>query len=397
MAKYLAYHIQIPITVPGPSLPPWATLTPAEHAILARHEQALDALLAHGPLPFVDYMGWALYDPQCGYYAARAVFGAHGDYITAPLLSTHMAEALARQWAPILADHGGSIMEVGSGNGQLAVDTLKALGRAGRLPDRYWMIERSAKRRDEAQLRVAREIPQWAERVSVVADWPDDEASIIVANELLDALPAQRFRMRGGHAHPLLVVRDGTGTLGVAEGPADPEMTVALADLALADGYESEIQPGVPDFLEKAARHLARGVILLIDYGFPRAEFYHPQRHQGTLMCHFRQHAHPDPLILPGLQDITAHVDFTAIAQAAVALGLDLAGYTSQGAFLLALGIGDDMPADEREALRARQAIKRLTLPHEMGELFKAIALSRGLDAPLQGFRLLDRSRALAR
>ena len=382
--------------MPDPALPPWATLAPAEHAALARHEEALDALLARGPLAFIDYMGWALYDHECGYYAARTVFGAHGDYVTAPLLSTHLAEALARQWAPILADRKGSIMEVGSGNGQLAVDTLKALGRASRLPDRYWMIERSAKRRDEARSRVACEIPQWAERVSVVADWPDDEAVIIVANELLDALPAQRFRMREGRAHPLFVVRDGTGTLGMSEGPADRDMTTALADLALADGYESEVLPGVDAFLKQASGHLAHGVILLIDYGFPRAEFYHPQRRQGTLMCHFRQHAHPDPLILPGLQDITVHVDFTATVRAARALGLGLAGYTSQGAFLLALGIGDDMPADEREALLARQAIKRLTLPHEMGELFKVIAFSRGLDAPLQGFRLLDRSRALA-
>ncbi len=382
--------------MPSPALPPWATLAPAEHAALVRHEQALDALLARGPLAFIDYMGWALYDHECGYYAARAVFGAHGDYVTAPLLSAHMAEILARQWAAILADRKGAIMEVGSGNGQLAVDTLKALGRVGRLPDRYWMIERSAKRRDEAQSRVASEIPQWADRVSVVADWPDDEAVIIVANELLDALPAQRFRMREGRAHPLFVVRDDTGTLAVREGPADREMTAALADLALADGYESEILPGVDAFLQQASAHLGHGVILLIDYGFPRAEFYHPQRRQGTLMCHFRQHAHPDPLILPGLQDITVHVDFTAAARVARALGLDLAGYTSQGAFLLALGIGDDMPADERAALLARQAIKRLTLPHEMGELFKVIAFSRGLDTPLQGFRLLDRSRALA-
>ncbi|WP_298137006.1 SAM-dependent methyltransferase [Acidiferrobacter sp.] len=382
--------------MPDPPLPPWATLTPREHATLARHEQALDALLAHGPLPFADYMGWALYDRECGYYAGREVFGAHGDYITAPLLSTHLANALARQWAPVLADHGGSIMEAGAGNGQLAVDTLKALGRAGALPDRYWMIERSAKRREEAQSRVAAEIPHWAERVSVVADWPDDKATIIVANELLDALPAQRFRMRDGRAHPLFVMRDDTGALRTREGPADPHMTAALADLALPDDYESEILPGIDHVLAQAAGHLAHGVILLIDYGFPRAEFYHPQRRHGTLMCHFRQHAHPDPLVLPGLQDITVHVDFTAVARSGMALGLDLAGYTSQGAFLLALGIGDDMPADEREALLARQAIKRLTLPHEMGELFKVIAFGRNLKAPLQGFRLLDRSRALA-
>lgn len=287
-------------------------------------------------------------------------------------------------------------MEAGSGNGQLAIDTLKALGEAGTLPERYWMIERSARLRAIARERVAAEIPQWADRVFAVADWPDAEASIIVANEILDALPAARFRMRGGRAHTLLVTRDEAGARAFAEGPEDRSATAALADLALVDGYESETLPQARDFLRQASDHLARGVILLIDYGFPRSEFYHPDRHQGTLMCHFHQQAHGDPLILPGLQDITVHVDFTAIAHAGRALGLDLAGYTSQGVFLLGLGIGEDLPTDEFEALREIQAVKRLTLPHEMGELFKVIAFERGYKAPLRGFRLLDRSRALA-
>ncbi len=230
----------------------------------------------------------------------------------------------------------------------------------------------------------------------MVADWPDAEASIVLGNEILDALPAARFRIRDGRARGLLVTRDAAGVRVFAEGPEEPPTTAALAGLALADGYESEVLPGVRDFLRKASARLARGVIVLIDYGFPRAEFYHPERRQGTLMCHFRQQAHPDPLILPGLQDITVHVDFTAVARAGLAEGLELAGYTSQGAFLLALGIGEDMPDDEREALLARQAIKRLTLPHEMGELFKVIAFGRNQKAPLQGFHLLDRRRSLA-
>ncbi len=379
----------------GSSLPAWAALAPAEQAALAHNERVLDARLAQGPITFADYMEWALYDDECGYYTQREVFGARGDYVTAPLMSAHLARALARQWAPILDTHGGSIMEAGSGNGQLAIDTLKALGAAGRLPERYWMIERSARLRACARERVAAEIPQWADRVFAVADWPDAEASIIVANEILDALPATRFRMRGGRAHTLLVTHDDNGVRTLAEGPEDPSTTAALADLALGDGYESETLPGTLDFLRKASAHLARGVIVLIDYGFPRPEFYHPQRRQGTLMCHFHQQAHADPLILPGLQDITVHVDFTAIAHAGRMQRLDLAGYTSQGAFLLALGIGEDPPTDDREALLALQAIKRLTLPHEMGELFKVIAFERGHTTPLQGFRLLDRSRAL--
>jgi len=378
-------------------LPSWAALTPLETERLAHNERLLHALLTkRGSLPFADYMEWALYHTDVGYYASREVFDAAGDYITAPLLSAHFATCLARQWAAVLPTNKGVIMEVGAGNGQLAIDTLKALDAQGAKPDHYWLIERAAKQRARAAERIAREIPQWMDRIHITDSWPDAKAHIIVANELLDALPAYPFRMRGGMALALHVALEKNRPR-MVEGPPDFELTEALRDLALPDGYESETIPGQSNFLKEAAAHLAHGVILLIDYGFPRAEFYHPDRATGTIMCHFRHKAHPDPLLLPGLQDITAHVDFSALAFCAEELGLTVEGYTSQAAFLLSLGLGESMPDDERAAHAARSAIKRLTLPHEMGELFKVIAFGRNLEAPLQGFRLLDRRRGLWR
>lgn len=380
--------------MPNRAAPPWAELTPSETQVLTHAQHALGLLLADRDLPFEEYMEWALYDPAYGYYSQREVFGASGDYVTAPLLSPLFGRALARQCAAIISRQGGSIMEVGAGNGRLGVDIMKALEAQDALPERYWMIERSPLLRNCAQALVQAEIPQWAERVMIVATWPEAQATVILANELIDALPAQRFRMRDGTALGLSVSGRGAD-LQLIETDPDPGLTAYLKDLALPDGYESEAIPSARGFLHEASCHLAQGLILLIDYGFPRREFYHPERHQGTLMCHFRQRAHPDPFILPGLQDITCHVDFTSLAHRAIDEGLSVAGYTNQAAFLLSLGLVDDLPEDGLEALRSRQAIKRLTLPHEMGELFKVIAFGRGLDGPLQGFHLLDRRRVL--
>lgn len=380
--------------MPNLAAPPWAGLTPEETQALARIEHELGLLLADRDLPFEEYMEWALYDPACGYYTQREIFGAGGDYVTAPLLSPLFGRAIARQCAAIIRRQGGPIMEVGAGNGRLGVDILKALEAHGALPERYWMIERSPLLRSRARTLIEAEIPQWADRVRIVDTWPEEQAAVILANELLDALPARRFRMRDGAAVSLSVSGRG-GELRLIESDPDPGLSAYLKDLALPDGYESEAIPAAGTFLRAASCHLAQGLILLIDYGFPRREFYHPERHQGTLMCHFRQRAHPDPFLLPGLQDITCHVDFTSVAQAASDEGLSVAGYTSQAAFLLSLGLVDDLPEDGPEALRCRHAIKRLTLPHEMGELFKVIAFSRGLDYPLQGFHLLDRRGAL--
>lgn len=380
--------------MPNRAAPAWAELTPSETQVLTHAQNALALLLADHDLPFEEYMEWALYDPTYGYYSQREVFGARGDYVTAPLLSPLFGRALARQCAAIISRQGGSIMEVGAGNGRLGVDIMKALEAHDALPERYWMIERSPLLQNRARALVKAEIPQWADLVTIIDTWPEAQATVILANELIDALPAQRFRMRNGVALPLSV-SGRSGELRLIETGPDLDLTAYLEDLSLPDGYESEAIPAARGFLHEASCRLAQGLILLIDYGFPRPEFYHPERHQGTLMCHFRQRAHPDPFILPGLQDITCHVDFTSLAHMASDEGLSLAGYTSQAAFLLSLGLVDDLPEDELLAMRSRQAIKRLTLPHEMGELFKVIAFGRGLYGPLQGFHLLDRRRVL--
>ena len=380
--------------MPNLAVPDWAQLTPSETLALTHSAHELGLLLADHDLPFEDYMEWALYNPACGYYTQREIFGARGDYVTAPLLSPLFGHTVARQCAALIQRQGGSIMEVGAGNGRLGVDIMKALEAQGAPPERYWMIERSPLLRNRARALVASEIPQWTDRVMIGDTWPEEQATVILANELIDALPARRFRMRDGVALSLSV-SGRSGELRLIEATPDPGLTAYLKDLALPDGYESEAIPSAQTFLHEASGHLAEGLILLIDYGFPRREFYHPERHQGTLMCHFRQRAHADPFVLPGLQDITCHVDFTSLAQAACNEGLSLAGYTSQAAFLLSLGLVDDVPEDGPEAMRCRQAIKRLTLPHEMGEIFKVIAFSRGLDYPLQGFHLLDRRRVL--
>ncbi|MHB1565742.1 MAG: class I SAM-dependent methyltransferase [Acidiferrobacter sp.] len=379
------------------ALPSWVTLSDTDATILAHNRAVIKARIraSGGQLAFADYMAIALYDAHIGYYTQRPVFGADGDYVTAPMLSSLFGACLARQAADLLDAEPGSIIEAGGGNGALAATILTTLEALDRRPEHYWIIERSAALRARAQAHIATTIPHLADIVTIVADWPPVSARVILANELIDALPATRFCLRRGQAHQLdVVVRD--HGLHWQEGAVHEGLTADLADLSLADGYTSEAIPTATAWLAAAAAHLQDpGLLLLIDYGFPRAEFYHPQRTLGTLMCHFRQHAHDDPLLLPGLQDITTHVDFTALARGARAAGLEIAGYTSQAAFLLALGLAPTSSASSHEQIRERQAIMKLTLPHEMGELFKVLAMGRGVTDPLRGFALRDRRAAL--
>ncbi|MDA8361166.1 MAG: SAM-dependent methyltransferase [Gammaproteobacteria bacterium] len=385
--------------MPETATPAWATLDTAEKATLERQVHRLRARIAQagGALSFAEFMEGALYDPEIGYYSHRTVFGAAGDFITAPALSPLFGQCLARQCAQILRQTPGPIIEVGGGGGRLAVDILQALDALGISPMRYVLIERSARRREEARILMAREIPEHADRIVITDAWPAMDASVILANELLDALPVTRFRVHQGQAHPLLVCAE-SDAFGWREGPADAQMTEALETRGWPEGYTSEISWAARKWIGEAATRLnAGGLLLVIDYGFPAPEFYHPQRHEGTLMCHFRHHAHGDPLVLMGLQDITTHVDFTALAESGQAAGLAVAGYTSQAAFLLSLGLAPRAQGPGRAHMEEANAIKRLTLPHEMGELFKVMAFTRGDTAPLAGFHLLDRSRALAR
>lgn len=369
--------------------------TPVERARSARLMNLIGKEIAAsgGAIPFERYMELALYAPALGYYEASTdIFGARGDFVTAPELSPLFGACVARQVAEVLQGlGGGDVVEVGAGTGTLAATVIGELAALGAPLERYVIVERSASLRDRQAARLGAN-QETAVPVVWLDDFPDDGVrGVILANELLDALPVCRFRTENGTPRECFVGLDDDGfrwTVDAAE--RDPFRAAAARSLPpLADGYESELGLAQPAWLRRAAASLARGVVLLLDYGYPRRELYHPQRTSGTLTCHYRHQAHGDPLILTGLQDISAHVDFTAMAEEAVAAGLSLAGFATQADFLLRLGLLDLAGTlDPRSAayVAAAGAIRRLTLPGEMGEAVKVMALSRDYTVPLRGF-----------
>ena len=352
---------------------------------------------AGGAIGFERYMELALYAPGLGYYSAGArKFGAVGDFITAPEVSPLFARCLARQCAEVLtAIGGGHILELGAGSGVMAADLLAELERLGRLPERYLILEVSAELRERQQVLLAKRMPQWREHITWIERLPQSFSGVILGNEVLDALPVERFRRGAKDFEQFVVVDDGDGfAWDTRSAPLLLQRMLVALEVALPGGfppgYISEICPRLPAFMASLGDTLARGALLLLDYGYPRAGYYHADRAMGTLLCHYRQRAHDDPFRFVGLQDITAHVDFTATAEAAVAAGLELAGYTTQAHFLLALGI-----AAEAGDWRQAREVKLLTLPQEMGERFKAIAFTRSLAVPLRGFALRDLAHTL--
>lgn len=386
------------------TLPTLPVLGPAAAAHSARLVDYIRAELtaAGGVLPFARYMELALYAPGLGYYRAGArKFGAAGDFITAPELSPLFSRCVARQCQQVLAQTGGDVLELGAGSGIMAADVLQELATLDSLPGRYRILELSGELRQRQRETLAARVPALLERVIWLDRLPEpDLRGVIVANEVLDALPVERFRITGQGPRPLRVGwEDGrfTWRLGTAE---DDALTARLAAIQAAvgdrlpPGYESEWCPSLQPWLVALAECLAEGVMLLVDYGYPRREYYQPDRAAGTLLCHYRHRVHDDPFLYVGLQDITASVDFTAVAEAALATGLVVAGYTTQVYFLLGCGLEQLLaevdPADTVHYLHCTQQVKRLTLPGEMGERCQAIALSRGVDLPLCGFGLMD-------
>jgi SAM-dependent MidA family methyltransferase len=358
---------------------------------------AIDA--AGGCLDFDRYMQMALYEPGLGYYSGGAQkFGAAGDFVTAPELTPLFGRCLAQQVAEIALQLGDyDILEAGAGSGALAVSMLAELDRLGCPPVRYHLLEVSAELRERQQQTLDRagidpRRLHWPERLPA-----DGFRGVVIANELLDAMPVQRFRF-DTEGPQLRCVEDGGDGFRWATRPAPPlirqliESRVPIA--ARREGYESEINPAAEAWVASVAGLLDAGAMILVDYGFPRHEYYHPDRSGGTLMCHYRHHAHADPLVLAGLQDITAHVEFTAVAEAAHDAGLAVLGYTNQAAFLLGNGLADFAARsdvnDTRAHLEMTAQIKKLTLPSEMGELFKVMVLGKGVDGPLRGFATLD-------
>lgn len=361
---------------------------------------------ADGWISFEEFMDHALYAPGLGYYAAGAhKLGAAGDFITAPEISPLFGRCLALQFIEVLDElQGGELLELGAGSGRLAVDILSEMEAAGRLPDRYCILEVSPDLRQRQQQLLQQELPQLVERVEWLDAPPEGFRGVIFGNEVLDALPVARFRVDGGGLQEEGVSWSAEG-FSTRHRPAgeqfSQQLRQVLADIAepLPTPYESEVSRRVPALVAALADSLAEGLLLFIDYGYGRNEYYHPQRGSGTLMCHYRHRAHPDPFTWPGLQDITAYVDFTAVAEAGVQQELELMAYTSQAQFLLGAGMERllaglaDEPTVDR--LKLSQQVQRLTLPAEMGDRFKVIGLSRGLDRIISGFSLRDLSASL--
>lgn len=349
---------------------------------------------AGGCIPFSRFMELALYAPGLGYYVAGArKFGEAGDFVTAPELGDLFAKCLARQCAQVLDVCGGDVLEFGAGSGSLAADMLASLAEMRCLPEHYRILEVSPELRQRQADILQRKVPHLKSRIQWIDRMPESITGVVIANEVLDAMPVQRFRVNQDSVVELAVAWGDDGFVEVDRVPGDNDKR-RVRGLGLPVGYVCELHARASAWLAGAADELKQGVILIIDYGFPAHEYYHPQRTQGTLMCHYRHRAHDDPFIQVGLQDITAHLDFTALARAGEEHGLDLLGYTQQAAFLVSLGILDfakfDSALSGRERMRIANQIQKLTMPSEMGELFKVMAMGRGIDVPLAGFRFSD-------
>jgi len=352
-----------------------------------------------GWMSFARYMELALYAPGLGYYSGGSrKFGQEGDFLTAPELTPLYGQALARQVAPILAASAPQVIEAGAGSGRLAADILLALAALGCVPERYRILELSGELRARQAASLAEHAPQFAGRVEWLDELPETYAGCLIGNEVLDAMPTHRLRwsedtlLEGG-------VSLSGGQLRPAERPASEALKAAARELPVNAPYRGEISLATGAWVAELARRLSCGAMLLIDYGLPRHELYHPQRDGGTVRCHYRHRVHDDPFWYPGLSDITSHVDFTTVAEAGFAAGLEVLGFTSQANFLINCGLGELLLArrgtDGAAANRAQGAVNILISPNEMGELFKVIALGRGIKAPLLGFTRGDRVHAL--
>ena len=398
---------------PTPQAPSFAPSLPVDKGRLPQPDEAdrarsseLVARLAQricaagGWLRFDEFMQAALYEPGLGYYdAPGSKFGVQGDFTTAPEISPLFARAIARQLAPAFADSPGGlperILEFGAGSGALAGELIAELQRLGHSRLRYEILEISSDLRARQQERLSGLPVRWLTQL------PEEFEGVIIANEVLDVLPVRLFqRAAAGVLERGVVVEENSLRLANREAPADLVQAVQeIEEIAgtMPDGYGSEWCPLAGAWIHALGASLKRGYALLIDYGFPRREYYHPQRAMGTLMCHYRQHAHAEPLWMPGCNDITAHVDFSACARTAQEAGLETLGYTSQAHFLLNCGILDLLMESSHGQVDPAQAgaLQRLVSEAEMGELVKVLALGRGADLPMPGFVRGDRSHRL--
>jgi len=359
-----------------------------------------------GSISFAEYMQLALYAPGLGYYSAGAAkFGADGDFVTAPEISPLFGRILARQAAHVLAQLGvGDLFELGAGSGALAVSMLTKLDELQALPERYLILEVSAELKQRQEARFKAEVPQYLDRISWVADFPQGFRGVVVANEVADAMPVERFLIRRGDVlQTRVTLEDDCFRWRYDTAPEALHSAVRKIEAQIGarfdDGYESEVSLALGNWVGDLARSIESGFIFLIDYGTTRREYYAADRNEGWLRCHFRHHAHNDPLILPGIQDLTAWVDFSTVAEAAVARDLTVAGYVTQAHLLLNGGLDEELadfvslPVVRQIALSGQ--VKLLTLPGEMGENFKCIGLARGDITPPPALLTADKAHLL--
>lgn len=378
------------------------------------HSAQLESLIRreiaqNGSISFWHYMELALYAPGLGYYSAgKTKFGASGDFVTAPEIGDLFARCMARSVSNVLrASADAGFMEIGGGSGRFAATALAEWEALGTLPRQYWILDRSAELRARQRETLQQRVPHLLHRVEWL-DTPPEKSwrGVLFANEVLDALPAHRFVWRDGEVRELHVAINADNRLCLVEREADTMLIAATRHVAsdldapFADGYRSEILPQMPYWIDAVCGMLEAGLAIFVDYGYPRHEFYHPDRIDGTLTCHYRHRAHDDALLWPGLQDITTWVDFTAVAEAATHARWPLAGFTSQAQFLFACGLLDllqveQLKLDEAGRYALAQEVKRLTLPGEMGERFKVMCFARGIDGVPPAFTAYDQSRRL--
>jgi SAM-dependent MidA family methyltransferase len=359
---------------------------------------------AGGWIPFSRYMELALYTPGLGYYSGGAhKFGPAGDFITAPELTPLFGQALGAQVEQIMRASEPWVLEVGAGTGLLAADLLLDLERRDCLPERYAILELSGELRARQRDTLMQRAQHLVARVGWLDALPDEVNGAVIANEVLDVMPVHLIVSRPDGLFERGVSLDAAGVLRWADTPATGVVAAQAAALALPvpeqGEYVTELNLAGRAWVAEWALRMQAGALLLIDYGYPRAQYYLPSRSSGTLLCYYRHQAHGDPFLWPGLNDITAFVDFTAIAEAAHDAGFDVLGYASQATFLFNCGILECLarrgPEHTADYIRAARAVQRLTTPQEMGELFKVLALGKGMDVPLLGFARGDRLHAL--
>jgi SAM-dependent MidA family methyltransferase len=394
-----------------PQMPQMAQMHDASEAAL-QHSRAVKQLIqaelasAGGWMSFERYMRLALYAPGMGYYSGGAAkFGQEGDFVTAPEISALFGRAIAQQAAQVLelTGGGGDILEFGAGTGKLALDLLLELEKLGSLPGQYFILEVSAELQQRQRLLFERAAPHLGSRLVWLEHLPAEFTGLILANEVLDAMPPHLLVWRDTDLFERGVTSNDDEFQWSDRPLKEGELLAAARELNLqidpGRDYISEINLDTRHFMLSLGDVLRRGVILLIDYGFGRDEYYHPQRNRGTLLCHYRHRVHDNPFYLPGLQDITSHVDFSAVADAARNAGLELLGYTSQAYFLINCGITEILaqsPAENaKDYLPLANQVQKLVSPAEMGELFKVIAFGKNVCQPLAGFNSGDKSRML--